>query len=84
MEGLIREYAALLSGSEAASEKFWELERRIKRDRRRTGVICEMRRSCMNQNVVELIHEGVIILDELEGFSDAFRESVERAVKVVS
>ena len=83
MEGLVREYAALLSGSEAASKKFWELEKRVKRDRRRTGVICEMRRSGMTQSVVELVLEGVIGFDDLEGFSDVFRESVERSVKVL-
>ena len=42
MERLNNEYAALLTSSEKASDKFWALEERIKQDRRRSGVILEM------------------------------------------
>ena len=37
MERLNREYIALLSGTGSASEKFWELERRMREDKRRPG-----------------------------------------------
>ena len=39
MERLNREYIALLSGTGSASEKFWELEKRMREDKRRGGVV---------------------------------------------
>lgn len=45
MDRLNREYVALLTGEEKASDKFWELEKRIRNDKRSVGVVAEMRRS---------------------------------------
>ena len=46
MEGLVKEYANFLNDDKKpASEKFWELEKRIKEDKRRPGVIMEMSKS---------------------------------------
>ena len=40
MEGLVKEYANFLNDDKKpASEKFWELEKRIKEDKRQPGVI---------------------------------------------
>ena len=47
MERLNREYIALLSRTGPASEKFWELERRMREDKRRGGVVMRMSRSDM-------------------------------------
>ena len=42
MEGLVKEYANFLNDDKKpASEKFWELEKRIKEDKRHPGVIME-------------------------------------------
>ncbi len=39
MEGLVKEYANFLNDDKKpASEKFWELEKRIKEDKRHPGV----------------------------------------------
>ena len=76
MERLVREYVELLSGSELASTKFWELEKRIKRDRRSPGVIVEMRRSMLLSNLVGLLDDGVIAADDLDGFSEGLRERI--------
>ena len=75
MESLIREYAILLAGSEKASEKFWALTRRIEEDQQHVGVVARMSRSNMHRNLLALLREGVITLDDLEGFSDELRES---------
>ena len=40
---LNREYIELLSRDCSEAEKFWELYRRIRRDKRNTGVLIEMR-----------------------------------------
>ena len=44
MEGLVKAYADLLNDDKKpASEKFWELEERIREDKRHPGVIMELR-----------------------------------------
>ena len=46
MEGLVKEYANFLNDDKKpASEKFWELEKRIKEDKRHPGVIMELKKS---------------------------------------
>ena len=74
MERLNREYIALLSGSGAASDKFWALEKRIREDQQHVGVVARMSRSNMYTNLLALLQDGVITLDDLEGFSDDLRE----------
>ena len=76
MEKLIREYIDLLSEDGSASDKFWALEKRIKKDKQKTGVVVDMRRSMMIQNILQLLGEGAITLDDLDGFSHKLREAV--------
>lgn len=80
MAQLNKEYMALLSADDKrASDKFWELEKRIKKDRRHPGVIMEMRKSEAIWNIVDLIRLGVITYDDLADFS----EELKQAVKVI-
>ena len=74
MERLNREYIALLSGTGSASETFWELERRMREDKRRGGVVMRMSRSDMELNLLSLLSDGVISTAELDGFSEELRE----------
>ena len=76
MERLNREYIALLSGTGPASEKFWELERRMREDKRRGGVVMRMSRSDMELNLLSLLSDGVISIAELDGFSEELREKL--------
>ena len=76
MERLCKEYVSLLTSDEEASERFWQLEKRIKKDRRKTGVVADMRRSVMIDNIVDLIIEGAITLEDLDDFSDDVKEAV--------
>ena len=76
MERLNREYIALLSGTGSASEKFWELERRMREDKRRGGVVMRMSRSNMELNLLSLLSDGVISIAELDGFSEELREKL--------
>lgn len=76
MERLNKEYIELLSQDKLASDKFWELEKRIKKDKRSKGVLIDMRRSTMIFNVLDLITDEVITLDDLNEFSDIFKESI--------
>ena len=76
MERLTMEYITLLQGEEKASAKFWELEKRIKQDKKSPGVLIDMRRSTAINNIVNLVLDDVISLNELDDFSDDLQEAV--------
>ena len=77
MSRLNNEYIALLSADDKiASEKFWELEKRIKNDRRHPGVIIEVSKSNAVFDIVRLISLDVITYDDLNDFSDELQQAV--------
>lgn len=76
MERLNREYTELLSGVGTPSEKFWALEKRIYQDKKKKGVMLEMRRSEMELNLLTLLAEDVIGLDDLADFSEDLRDRI--------
>lgn len=80
MTKLVEEYAQLLNSDVKASEKFWELDKRIRKNRKEVGVICEMRRSILEDNLACLVLEGAITMDDLDGFSDEMIELVKELV----
>lgn len=76
MEKLIVSYVKYLTGEEPASTKFWELEKKIKRDRKNPGVLIELSKQDMPFDLIRLIHEGVITVNDLDDFSDELKETV--------
>ena len=77
MSRLNNEYIALLSADDKiASDKFWELEKRIKNDRRHPGVIIELSKSNAVFDIVRLIRLDVITYDDLADFSDDLQQAV--------
>lgn len=76
MDKLNREYIALLESEGQPSDKFWELEKRIRRDRQSVGVVIDMRRSMMTVGIMRLLGDGVISLDDLDGFSEELVEKM--------
>lgn len=76
MEKLNKEYIQLLQRNEQASTNFWDLEKRIFKDRRRIGVVIDMRRSRMIENILELLYDEVIEFNDLEEFSDELKEMI--------
>lgn len=76
MERLAKEYILLLQSEKKASSKFWELEKRIKEDKKSPGVIIDMRRSTAINQIVNLLLGEVISLDDLKEFSDDLQEAV--------
>lgn len=82
MERLVNEYSKMLKDkSIPASEKFWKLEERLKKDKRLTGVVCEMRKSEVVWNLISLYREGAITFEDLDGFSDGLVDRVKLAVE---
>lgn len=82
MERLCKEYIDLLSSDIDASDRFWELEKRIKADSKKTGVIAIMSRSQMIFNIASLVNDGAISMDDLEEFSDDVKEAVKRMLRM--
>ena len=77
MECLVKEYIDMLNGNGNASDKFWELEERIKKDKKHPGVMLVLSKGNMIFDIVALINSDVITTADLEGFSDELRESVD-------
>ena len=71
---LNKEYAAILAGSGKASDRFWELEKRINEDKHDVSVSTRMSRSNMFGNILSFLDKGVITLDDLEDFSEELKE----------
>lgn len=83
MEGLVKAYADFLNDDKKpASDKFWELEKRIKEDKRHPGVILEMRKSEVLWDMVRLIRLKVITYDDLSDFSDELQLEVKRILEM--
>ena len=76
MERLTEGYIEILSGPGKASDHFWELEKRIKKDKKHPGVLIEMRRSIAIWAIALLVQEDVITMDDLEGFSQDLIDAV--------
>lgn len=55
MERLATDYITLLQSEKKASAKFWELEKRIKQDKKSPGVLIDMRRSTAINNIVNMV-----------------------------
>ena len=83
MERLTKEYIELLSSDRPASDKFWELDKRIKQDKRRTGVLVSgASRSNMFQLIINLIYEEAISEDDLQDFSEDLRDTVKTRLEI--
>ena len=83
MEKLVGEYIAFLSRDDkVASEKFWELEKRIKKDKKNPGVIMELDKSEATWDIANLIRHKVILVDELSDFSEELQQDVKRIIDV--
>ena len=83
MERLTKEYIELLSSDRQASDKFWALDKRIKQDKRCTGVLArDVKRSNMFQLIINLIYEEAIFEDDLKDFSEDLRDTVETRLEI--
>ena len=83
MERLTKEYIELLSSDRQASDKFWALDKRIKDDKKRTGVIArDIRRSHLFQCIIDLMYEGAITEDDLKDFSEDLQDTVKTRLEI--
>ena len=83
MEGLVKEYVNFLNDdTSSVSEKFWELEKRIKEDKHHPGVVMELKKSEVIWDMVCLIRLKVITYDDLSDFSDELQNEVKRILEM--
>lgn len=76
MDRLNKDYIEILSRDGVPSDKFWQLEKRIKEDKRSPGVQLRVSRSDLIWNIVALINDGAISFDDLADFSKELQETV--------
>ncbi len=76
IDKLNQEYINILSSDENPSQKFWSLEKCIKADSQKTGVICQMTRSKLIENITSLVCNKVIAFEDLSEFSDEIKATV--------
>ena len=77
IEELCEEYVEILKSNIQPSDRFWDLDKRIQEDKKHLELRGRMSRSNMELNIIGLIREGVITLDDLVGFSDELKNSIQ-------
>lgn len=78
MEKLIQEYVSFLQGDGVSSEKFWELEARIKKDRQKRGVRIAPDKNTIYYDVIRLIKEEAISYEDISEFTTEFQNEVKK------
>ena len=76
MERLTKEYIELLSSPGNASDHFWELEERIRKDKKNPGVQLRVTKSDALWDIAAFVGHGIITMDELDGFSTDLIDAV--------
>ena len=79
MERLVDDYAHYLQSDEKASTKFWEMEKRIKQDKRKPGVLLSLEKKNVDFDLMRLMKDGAIEEKDLEGFS---LELIDRVIEL--
>ena len=77
MDRLMKEYLEILTSNKLASDKFWELDKRIREDKRCYGVVVSgASRSKLFYIIIGLLGEGAITENDLLDFSEDLQENV--------
>jgi hypothetical protein len=76
IDSLNKAYIKLLNENLEPSEKFWKLSERMKSDKKQVGVMVDMRRSKLIENISSLINSGAIRFSDIQEFSDDLKEAV--------
>lgn len=58
------------------SDRFWKASKILASEKKSVGVVCELKRSMLNWNIVSLINQKVITMDDLSDFSSELQEHI--------
>lgn len=77
MDQLNKKYKEILAQDKNPSDIFWELEKQIWQDKKKTGVVArDISRSNMWIHILNLLLEGAITLEDLSDFSEELQERI--------
>ena len=76
MEKLVQKYVKLLTSPGDASEHFWELEKRIRNDKKHPGVMMQLEKGEAIWDIAILIRKRVITVKDLDEFSQELKDAV--------
>lgn len=82
IEKLNREYVELLSSEGDPADHFWELEERIRKDKKHPVMTIGTDKGDAVYDIVLLCRMGVIGMDDLEGFSEGTKDTVRRLLEI--
>ena len=80
MDRLLKEYIKMLQNKKPASTKFWDLDKRIKKDKKNPGVQMQLDKSEAIFDIVTMINLRIITQEDLADFSDDLKESVQELI----
>ena len=78
---LSKEYIEILLRDGSFAKNFWNFPNKIYKDKRKIGVVIDMRRSRMINNILELLDDKVIDFNDLEEFRDELKETIKYFTK---
>lgn len=70
----------MLQSKKPASTKFWDLDKRIKDDKRNPGVQMQLDKGDAIYDIVKMINLEIISKEDLADFSDDLKESVQELI----
>lgn len=76
MARLNEEYIQILKREGSPSDNFWELNKRIQKDKKNPGVIVELDRKMAVKTIVDLLNDEIITYDDLKDFSNELKDIV--------
>ena len=76
MARLCNEYVDLLRSDALPSARFWGLDERIRKDRRKMDGFVDLRRSRMLESIGCMFADGIISHSDLDGFSEDLRQTL--------
>lgn len=76
MEKLEEKYISLLTSDKKASDKFWELERKINSDKKKPGVMLMLKRSDAIFQIARMLKDKTITPADIEDFSEELKEAI--------
>jgi len=56
--------------------KFWELEKKIKQDKKKPGVCLQLIKQDMLYDIIRFINDGVITMEDLSDFTGELKENI--------
>ena len=73
IESLLSEYQKIINENNNPSIRFWKLNDRINNDKKSPGILIDMSRSKIYENIEIMLRDKVINYNDLVEFSEALR-----------